>query len=98
MTIECYVQNSQGFNVNSGYSPCGNLNTTTPSLSCCGGIDICMSGGFCFHTYSSPGETGYYIPGCTTENKDDPACIARCRKLDARTVKAENGLIVIIFA
>lgn len=85
MSIRCFEQYStQGFTIESGFSPCGNLNSTTPSLPCCGGIDTCMTGGFCYHAYSSVGETGYYIQGCTAGNVDDPNCLSRCGKFEVK--------------
>lgn len=54
-----------------------------------------MTGGFCYHAYSSVGETGYYVQGCTAGNVDDPNCLSRCGKFKVKAASAEHGLIVI---
>ncbi|PMD15333.1 hypothetical protein NA56DRAFT_754082 [Hyaloscypha hepaticicola] len=79
MLIRCFEEFSiEGFTIDSGFSPCGNLNSTTTSLPCCGGNDTCMTGGFCYHAYSAFEETGYYVQGYTAGNLDDPNCLSRC--------------------
>ena len=97
--ITCYVFSSPDtFYEHPGGFPCGNLNTTHPSLPCCGGIDICMTNNLCFHTYSGTGMSGYYVAGCTSGNSSDPSCSARCCTSAVQSTYASNWLTILLHA
>ncbi|KAH8773936.1 hypothetical protein F5882DRAFT_464886 [Hyaloscypha sp. PMI_1271] len=79
MSVKCFTAVNSLISATPSYTPCGNLNSTSPILPCCGGVDTCVTGGLCFHQYSAVGESGYYAAGCTSSDVSDPACFPRCQ-------------------
>jgi len=87
MAIQCFTHVNSNILLTDSYFPCGNLNTTSPVLTCCGGVDTCMTDGLCFHQYSAVGESGYYASGCTSSDFTNPACFPRCREYSTKIAK-----------
>ncbi|KAH8771501.1 hypothetical protein BGZ57DRAFT_433516 [Hyaloscypha finlandica] len=79
MSVTCFTVVNSLISTTPSFTPCGNLNSTTPILPCCDGVDTCVTGGLCFHEYSAVGESGYYASGCTSSDVSDPACFPRCQ-------------------
>ncbi|KAH8678370.1 hypothetical protein BX600DRAFT_451985 [Xylariales sp. PMI_506] len=79
--MSCYGFSKGQLEINFGFYPCGEVNTTTPAVSCCAAGDSCLTEGICSYTHSQVNGSGYYIGGCTDSTWASPYCQKRCADL-----------------
>ncbi|GAW16688.1 hypothetical protein ANO14919_061250 [Xylariales sp. No.14919] len=94
MAAHCFKYSSGAFlsyPPDSGWSPCGPVNDTTPAVACCVNGDSCLSGSICSYTHSLRGGSGYYAAGCTDEDFSDPSCKSLCSEEDRPDVTYESA-------
>ena len=79
MSILCHrIENNTPYDVSSDESPCGNVNTSSPVVSCCANSDFCLTDGFCAYTHSQVGGSGFYVASCTETSGICPNYPKRC--------------------